>query len=145
MKKVSEVFILFLLFHCSKANCPSKEDLEFNNGQPNVAQVSSGQVIVDWSSLWIELDFDLCVESVSLVLNDGQSEIEVGVGDRNVSVEVEPCTEVRFQVKVILKSQGQEEEGDLELLSFRSLGGFKTFKGPKVKDDPKFQVSFVHS
>ncbi len=116
------------------AECdPVKEWME-SRSSPQVKQLDSTRVLLDWSQLWTERSWEGgCVESATIVVAAQQGDkVQVPVQDphssRNATLTVTPCQVTRFSLKLALS-------GGEEVSSFRTERGFKTFLAPKAKED----------
>jgi hypothetical protein len=115
-------------------DCPTQEQLEsVENGYPEVLQLNSLQVSVNWTNLWPSLKWpSKCIDVVSLVYNDAaqvvQQDLAVAV------VQVEPCLPLNLVVK--LQMDGQSVE------SFVNTNNM-TYKDPAFTDQAMLQVDFT--
>ena len=65
MKPYIIIFVVLLAKSVNGQDCPTKTELETESGYPNIFQINSTAVSVDWSELWPSLDWtSSCVEGL---------------------------------------------------------------------------------
>ena len=65
MKPYVIIFVVLLAKSVNGQDCPTKTELETESGYPNIFQINSTAVSVDWSELWPSLDWtSSCVEGL---------------------------------------------------------------------------------
>lgn len=141
VRMMNLIFIALLtlsLPYLTFAACPTLADLEDQNAVPDsVRQISSDRVSIDWSNLWSNFAWtEECFSAAFVLMEDLEIEME-NVGRKNATVQVRPCEEARFRVKVTLTATGES------FASHRTEADFMTYKGPKAKVDPVVSVEYV--
>ena len=130
-------FILLILCLGYARACPTLRDLEDQNSVPDaVKQIRSDRVLIDWSELWSNFDFE-CFSKVSVLLGEDEVAVVEDVEKKNASVEVTPCQEARFRIKVILSESGESFH------SHRTEADFMTYEAPKAKAHPHVEVDYA--
>ena len=106
------------------AECPSAEDLNDQQTEPDVAQVDPDSALLSWGDLWPDVDWAECFVSAKIVSNSSGVFIadveDLSAKELVVPVE-EPCEEIRYKI-IAETPDGEEVE------SFSSRRGFKTFR-----------------
>lgn len=119
------IFLIHLAF--ASAICPDKETLEDIVTFPEIGQIDSQHVFVNWTRLWPEVSWSDCFSSAVIVINDRDV---VDVEDLSVKAQklkVPPCQEVRVLIEITLMGTSEDVQ------SMPSERDFQTFQGPKGK------------
>ena len=125
------------LLAVSAIDCPTKDQLEDNNGEPLITQLSPTQIQLDWTDLWTDFEWYACFIYIKVVKetdggdateDDTENQFEVrDVNQKTLEITVTPCEEVRFAVRAeLLENEGQAQ-------SYFSKRRFKSFAEPLGK------------
>ena len=125
--------------------CPTEVELKLKNNYPEFRQIDSTTMEVDWSHLWPDLNWEACVSSVAVVVDD-VSVCLSDVGTKKLYVsDVESCKDLKVIVELELKHTPllEYESGELKVQSF-AVKGAKIFREPNPRDDAQNDVDVAY-
>lgn len=141
MSRCLAVLLIVSLSHGNAAeyddqdSCPTKQLLDQEGGFPQVFQVNSTTVSVDWSDLWPSLTSE-CIDEINILVN-GQA-LPVLDNDLNQTlVNVEPCVQLDLSVQITLNSS--------QIIESYVNPGNKTYLEPAFKESAQVEVNYIEN